>query len=207
MIKIFIFDFDGTLTTQDMLDEVCDIVGKKEESIKINYDVINGNKKEIIPALCQRVNFLKGVTTKEINDKLSKKNYLRDGVKELFNELNKRGYITIVSSGSIVPVLKYYQKELGITYIFGSDPNIENETIVGINENNYKGEKFKYQNCFDVINKYQEEKIIYGIGDSAVDIEMLSLANKKFAIDPKGGLENHVDYIINDLKEILNYIN
>lgn len=31
--KIFLFDFDGTLVTEDMLDQVCDIVGKKQETI------------------------------------------------------------------------------------------------------------------------------------------------------------------------------
>ena len=41
MKKIFLFDFDETLVTEDILDIVCDIVGKKEEPIKINEDVIN----------------------------------------------------------------------------------------------------------------------------------------------------------------------
>lgn len=28
--KIFLFDFDGTIVTEDILDVVCDIVGKKK---------------------------------------------------------------------------------------------------------------------------------------------------------------------------------
>lgn len=33
--KIFLFDFDGTIVTEDILDVVCDIVGKKRR-IKTN---------------------------------------------------------------------------------------------------------------------------------------------------------------------------
>lgn len=33
--KIFLFDFDGTIVTEDILDILCDIVGKKRR-IKVN---------------------------------------------------------------------------------------------------------------------------------------------------------------------------
>ena len=32
-MKLFLFDFDGTIVTEDILDVVCDIVGKKEDGI------------------------------------------------------------------------------------------------------------------------------------------------------------------------------
>lgn len=41
--KIFLFDFDGTIVTEDILDAVCDIVGKKEESRAINEKHIKVN--------------------------------------------------------------------------------------------------------------------------------------------------------------------
>lgn len=158
--------------------------------------------------LCTRINFLKDVTYEQIKEKLNENNYLRDGVVELFKILNEIGYITVLSSGNIEPVLKYYQELLNITYIFGSKPNMDGDKIVDIDESSFKGHNFKYDACLSVISKYGNcEKIVYGIGDSAVDIQMLSLADVKFAIDPKGDLDKYVDYVIEDIRDVINYLN
>ena len=206
MTKIFLFDFDGTLVTEDILDVVCDIVGKKEESIELKNKVLHGLVKGY-GSLCTRINFLHGVTYQQMKDKLDENNYLREGVVELFKTLNDKGYITIVASGNLEPVLRYYQELLNITYVFGSKPNMDGDKIINISESSFRSHDFKYDACFDVIHQYDdEEKKVYGLGDSAVDISMLSLADVKFAIDPKGGLENHVDYVIHDVREIIEYL-
>ncbi len=206
MTKIFLFDFDGTLVTEDILDVMCDIVGKKEESIELKNKVLHGLVQGYGP-LCTRINFLQGVTYQQMKDKLDENNYLRDGVVELFKTLNDKGYITVVSSGNIEPVLRYYQELLNITYVFGSKPDMDGDKILGISESSFRSHDFKYEACLDVIHQYDgEEKKVYGVGDSAVDISMLSLADVKFAIDPKGGLEKHVDYVIHDMREIIDYL-
>ena len=204
--KIFLFDFDGTLVTEDMLDCVCDIVGKKQESIDINKKVINGEVTGLEP-LCSRINFLKGVSYNQIKEKINSNNYLQNGAIQLFEELNKRGFITVLSSGNILPILKYYKELLNINYIFGSQPKMENDIIQGITINDFEGDDFKYNSCLEIINKYNAKKEnIFAVGDSYVDIGILSLAGHSFAINPKGGIEKEVDYTINSLTEIIKYL-
>ena len=204
--KIFLFDFDGTLVTEDMLDCVCDIVGKKQESIDINKKVINGEVTGLEP-LCSRINFLKGVSYNQIKEKINYNNYLQNGAIQLFEELNKRGFITVLSSGNILPILKYYKELLNINYIFGSQPKMKNDIIQGITINDFEGDDFKYNSCLEIINKYNAKKEnIFAVGDSYVDIGILSLAGHSFAINPKGGIEKEVDYTINSLTEIIKYL-
>lgn len=38
MIKAVLIDFDGTIVSKDILDVVCEIVGKEEESNKLNKE-------------------------------------------------------------------------------------------------------------------------------------------------------------------------
>ena len=105
-------------------------------------------------------------------------------------------------------LLKYYQELLGIDYIFGTTPEKEGEVINKITLDDFKGKDFKYNACLEIIDKLNVSKEnVYGIGDSAVDIKMLSLAGHKFAINPKGGLEKQVDFVIKeDLMEIVKYL-
>ena len=39
-MRIFLSDFDGTLVNEDILDIVCEITGHKEESKKLNEEII-----------------------------------------------------------------------------------------------------------------------------------------------------------------------
>lgn len=144
------FDFDGTIVTEDILDVVCDIVEKKEESRLINEKVRRGELRGLEP-LCDRINFLKGVSYQQIKEKLSKGTYLRKGTIELFDYLKKNNFITILSSGNITPVLKFYQELLNIDYIFGTNPKMNGELIKRIDISDFSSKDFKYDACLNII--------------------------------------------------------
>lgn len=206
MDKIFLFDFDGTLVIDDMLDEVCDIVNKKRESEEINEMYHLGRTTGLQP-LIDRINLLQGVSIKQIEDKLSSKDYLRMNTKNLFKLLKEKGFITVLCSGNIMPILEYYKKELNIDYIFGTNPNITQNIITGIAQDDFNNTNFKVDFCKNIIKKHNILKEnIYAIGDSISDVKMLDLAQHKFVINPKSGIEKYADKIIIDFEELINII-
>lgn len=206
-IKAVLSDFDGTIVTKDILDVVCGIVGKEEESRRINKEFLAGEIKGHL-SLITRVNFLKGVTTKQIYQKLFANDYLRFGAKELFDFLNSKSIISILYSGNITPVLKYYQRKLGISHIVGAKPKMDGDKIVSIAEDDFSGASHKLINIRKILDQYNINfDEVVAIGDSPADKMIFEFAAKSIAVDPKEGIKKYSDFIIKgDLSEAVNII-
>ena len=197
-VKAILIDFDGTIVNKDILDVVCGIVGKEKESKKINEEFHAGKRKGLSP-LIERINFLKGVSTEQINRKLSENDYLMKGVKEFFNFLNSNGIISILNSGNLVPILEYYQKKLGISYVVGTKPKMNRNKIVSISEDDFSGNNFKLIDSKTILeNLGIEAKNIISIGDSPADKPLFEFAEKAIAINPKNGVEEFADFEIEE---------
>ncbi len=204
MIKAILIDFDGTLVNKDILDVICGIIGKEEESENINKEFHSGKLTGLTP-LITRINFLKGVSLSQIQKKLDGNPYLVTGAKELLDFLNQNKIVSILNSGNIIPVLNYYQKLLGISHIVGTHPKMDGETIIGISEEDFSGTDFKVIGVKEILQKLSikpEETL--AIGDSPADKTMFELAGKSIAINPKNGVEKFADYVIeNDLSKAI----
>lgn len=204
MIKAVLLDFDGTLVTKDILDVACGIVGKEEESDKINKDFHAGKLTGLTP-LITRINFLQGVTLSQIQKKLDENAYLLTGAKELLDFLNQHNIISILNSGNITPVLSYYQKLLGISYTVGTHPKMNGDTITGISEEDSPGRDFKVIGVKKILKKLSiQPEDVLAIGDSPADKTMFEFAGKSIAINPKEGIEKFASYVIeNDLSKVI----
>lgn len=206
MIKAVLLDFDGTLVDTDMLSLVCGIVGKQEESEQSNADVQSGK----IPgrtSLIQRINYLKSVSQIQIEEKVKENLHLMPGAEELMKYFRDSKIVTILSSGSIMPILRVYQKILKIDYIIGPQPNMDGEVIQGIEEANFSSGDFKLDESKKILAKLGiKASETMAIGDSRTDISKFDFASLAIAIDPKGGIEKHADYIVTDLHQALQII-
>ena len=194
-------DFDGTLVSRDILDVVCGIVGKEAESDQLNREFHAGQRSGV-QVLVDRINFLKGVTQAQIDAKLQEEPYLMPHARELMAYLNEQGIVSILNSGNIVPVLRSYQKILGITHIVGSEPIIEGSAIQGITEDRCAGSIAKFEGAKRILDSLGiAASETAAIGDSPADRPALEFAGLSIAINPKGGVESAADYVISDLAE------
>lgn len=206
MIKAALLDFDGTLVDVDTLSLVCSIMGKKKESERSDADVQSGKISGRL-SLIQRINYLKGVSQTRIEKKIKKNLHLMPGAKKLMKYFQDNKIITILSSGNIIQILKIYQKLLKIDYIIGSRPNMDREVIKGIDETNFSAADFKLDESKKILAKLSiKASETMAIGDSRTDISKFKFAALTIAVNPKGGIKQYADYIVNDLYQALKLI-
>jgi HAD superfamily phosphoserine phosphatase-like hydrolase len=203
-IKIALLDFDGTLVTKDILDLLCKITGKEKESENLNEEFRQG-KLLGLTALIRRINFLKGVKKTQISKILKSENYLMTGCKKLMDFFKKNQIVTILASGNIIPVLEYYQQILSIDYIVGSKPQMNGDTILGIDESAFSSKTFKLDGIQIILKKLNiKSENIIALGNSLCDKEMFELSSYSIAINPKDDIANSTDAVINeDLNEAI----
>ncbi|MCR4327967.1 MAG: HAD family phosphatase [Patescibacteria group bacterium] len=213
-IKAVVLDFDGTITTADILNMLCDLVGKKEESEKLDTLFREGKVKGL-ETLVQRINFLKGLSLEQIRAVVSKNDYLQKGALEFFTFLRENNIVSIIASGNIMPLLEIYKEKLGADYLVGSKPIIENGGIVSISEKEYSGDGFKVRDIKSILEELDiSPEYVVAIGDSPADRGMFELSAKSIAINPKGNIAQCADYVIeNDLskaipilKDLMNFL-
>jgi phosphoserine phosphatase len=135
----------------------------------------------------------------QIQSVLASNDYLMPGALQLFDYFRKKGVISILASGNILPVSEYYQKLLGIDYIVGSQPIIQDGVIVGIDKSAYSSPSFKVDGIKQVMSQLRIQRPrVVAIGDSPTDTSMFELSDYVIAINPKGNIAGIADAVIED---------
>ena len=205
--RVALLDFDGTLVTKDILDLLCQEMGKGEESQKLN-EAFHRGEMQGMETLIARINFLRGMSTEKIQEILQRNAFLMTGVKELMSFFKQNHIQTILASGNILPVLAFYQNLLGIDYIIGATPQMNGNVIDGIDQSAFSSKSFKVDGIKkkkEKLNVKKEE--ILAIGDSPADKGLFSLASFTIAINPKGDIGEFADVVIHDdLQEVIKFL-
>jgi phosphoserine phosphatase len=198
VIQALIIDFDGTLVTKDLTDMLSGLVNKTEESRELDH-LFHTGKLKGLEGLVRRINFLSGISLEQIREATTKNDYLRVGARELFEYLKSHDIITIIASGSTLPLLEIYQQKLGVDYLVGSKPHVTNGKIISISENDYSGPDFKVRDTKLILDSLGiSPSHAVAIGDSPADLGIFELSAKSISINPQYGIEDYCDYVIYD---------
>ncbi len=189
-------DFDGTLVARDHSSLLAALNNKATETDKLNADfhagLISG-----VEGLRQQIDHMRGLTIAQIVDAVTAVDYLMPGARELLTFLKANDIVTIVASGSILPVLEHYQQRLGFDHVVGTAVALDGEVIVGVSEERPIVDGFKFTGCNAILRSLDISWAdVVAIGDSPAEQELFERAGLAIAINPKGNIASFADHVL-----------
>jgi len=127
--KLVCFDMDGVFFNQfSFWMELHKIFGTSEEGRKLTDKYLLSDYDKLVEEVVGRL--WKGKDAKPYYDLVNSIPYL-PGVKEAFEYLKKKGFITAIISGSSTDVARRVQKDFDVDYIFANDLIIKDGKVSG----------------------------------------------------------------------------
>ena len=196
--RLMVFDMDSTLIDVEMIDELAEAAGVREEVARITEEAMRG-KLDFKESLRRRTSALRGLPESALQE-TAERIPLVEGVQRLFRLLQRLGYRTAILSGGFSYAGDRLQKMLGVDYVHANTLEIENGCLTGrVLEPIVDGER-KAELLSEIAAREQLslEQVI-AVGDGANDIPMLSRAGLGIAFRAKPLVRESADHAITEL--------
>lgn len=182
--RLVVFDMDSTLIKTEVIDELADAAGVKDEVSKVTELAMQGEL-DFKESFRNRVKLLEGLS-EDVLDDIAKRLPLNDGAERLIQTLRCIGYKTAILSGGFTYFGRKLQEKLGIDYVYANELEIENGKVTGevtgeIIDGNRKAELLKEIAQKEDITLEQ----VIAVGDGANDVPMLNAAGLGIAFHAK----------------------
>jgi HAD superfamily phosphoserine phosphatase-like hydrolase len=209
-MKVFIFDFDGTITTKDTTDLILEIPGK-DEIWRIEEKWKNGS---ITSYQCMKAQakFLKGITVKEIHECLIRNSRIDPNYSNLLHFLKVENFYNVILSESYDLSIRFHEVQKCIDEIYYSKLLTENGRLTG--ELNVLNERIWDYNdrclgcCICKVDFLQQLSKQFNVtqtvavGDGGSDQCLFQYTDISFSLNPK----YDATYTVKDLSEVLNIL-
>lgn len=203
-MKLCVFDFDSTLMDGETIDFLADELNLKEKVAAITEKAMQG-KMDFFESLTMRVNFLKGLEEKRLNEICHNLPYMQ-GAKETISELRKKGYKIAVFSGGFRNATSYAREILKYDVDFSNTLHVKDGVLTGM----VGGEMMFDFSKGDMLQRLQsllgiDKKSTMVVGDGANDLSMFKFAGTKVAFCAKEILKKEANVVIEkkDLTEVV----
>ena len=169
--KLVCFDMDGVIFKDiNFWIELHKKFGTLEQGIELTKKYLHTDYDRLVEEVV--VKLWKGKEAKPYYDLVNSIEYL-PGVKETFDHLKTRGYITAIISASSIDVARRVQRDYGVDHIFANelvirDGKVAGEFIWPIGAGKEKKAQIIRDLCSDL--GISPKEVIY-VGDSDTDIE------------------------------------
>jgi phosphoserine phosphatase len=170
--KIIVFDLDGTLIEQEIIEELAKAAGVGEEVRRITALAMEG-KMVFLEALRARVRLLKGLPVSRMEE-IKRSIKILPSIKDLARQLKEIGFIVGIVTGSFDFFANYVGETIGADYVFSNRLIIRDGVLTGEVEGDMVGPEAKLR----AIKKISDEKGVgldacVAVGDGANDLFMI----------------------------------
>lgn len=206
-MKVFIFDFDGTITTEDTTDLILEI--PNEEQIWQIEKEWNEGKITSYQCMKAQARFLKSITTKKIHQHLKKFSRIDPNFQKLINLLKNKNFYTIILSEGYDISIRFHEIPKYIKDIFCSKLLVENGKLTGeldvLNERTWEYNKKCIGCCICkvdfLLQLCKQFKITksFAVGDGRSDECLFQHVDVSFSLNPK----YNATYQVKDLSDVL----
>ena len=209
-MKVFIFDFDGTITTKDTTDLILDIPGR-DEIWRLEEEWKNG-KITSYQCMKEQARFLKGIALEEIHDCLNRNSRIDPNYSKLLHFLKTENFYIVILSESYDLSIKFHGIHQNIDEIYYSKLLTENGRVTGeldvLNERiwNYNERCLGCCICkVDYLHQLRKKFNItqtVAVGDGRSDECLFQYTDISFSLNPK----YKATYTVKHLSEVLNIL-
>lgn len=194
--RLIVLDMDSTLIQQEVIDEIADFGGIKEQVAEITERAMRGEI-DFKESLTERVKLLKDIPLESL-DKVLDRIELTPGAENLIRSLKKMGYKIAIISGGFSFFTRYFCEKYSLDSHHSNTLEVENGKLTGRVQGDIVDREAKAEILKELAKREQiplDQTV--AVGDGANDLDMLAAAGLGIAFNAKPTVRSQTSAYLN----------